>query len=261
MVQSSFSAPDDCCRAGTGVSKGQCFVIAHHSTTPAMSGSDIGFRVPTPGPEYELVQEYVASRLPPPPRGQSLTVFLEPEIESGFPDIVAVYWHVATADRWANARAHLTNVDVRVAHFLATVGTSDLTRLGRFFRRRVADSLDRLCGAGVVCKAAAGWRIRALREVFAVRRLVAIEAKVDQWRDGLHQAFLNTWFASESYLLLRHAPRRSDLMDEAGRLGVGVRTGDQDLDSAEAPARRWNIPKSYASWLFNEWVWRVRGVS
>ena len=234
-------------------------IVAHHSATPSTFDTDITFRVPTRGPEYDLVLEYVRGRLPEPPRGQCLTVFLEPEIESGFPDVVAVYWHVATAARWLRTRAELTNVDIRVAHYLATVGASDTACMRPFFCRGLTAALDRLCGAGVVRKTRDCWRLRSLREIFAVRRLVAIEAKIDQWRDGLHQAFQNTWFASESYLLLPRVPRRTDVLAEARRFGVGVRTGEQDLDSADAPARRWNIPKSYASWLFNEWVWRVSG--
>jgi hypothetical protein len=233
-------------------------IAAHHSTTPATADSDIPFRVPTQGPEYELVREYIKAQLPKEPRGQRLTVFLEPELESGFPDVVAVYWHVATVKQWLSARTQLTTLDVRLAHYFATFGESNLERLRPFFRKNISPALERLCEAEVVRKTKSGWRLRSLREVFAVRRLIAIEAKVDQWRAGLSQAFLNTWFASESYLLLSRLPKQSDLMEEARRLGVGVRTGNQDIDGGEISARRWNIPKSYASWLFNEWVWRVR---
>ncbi len=224
---------------------------------PGFSQVGLAFRTPTVGPEYDLVLDYIASRLPPAPRGQKRTVFVEPEIESGFPDVVAVYWHLATALRWSSARAELTKVDIRVAHFLAMVGVTRLDTFRPFFKKSVVPSLERLKAAGIARSTSKAWQLRSLRETFAVRRLVAIEAKIDQWRDGLHQAIQNTWFASESYLLLPRMPKGSDLLDEASRVGVGVKTRDQNLDSSEGTARRDSIPKSYASWLFNEWAWRA----
>ena len=102
-----------------------------------------------------------------------------------------------------------------------------------------------------------GGKLRALRDVFAVRRLIAIEAKVIDWQDGLQQAFQNVWFASESYLLLPRLPQSSILIEKANHFGVGLRVMGQALDSSELRSRQANIPRSYASWLFNEWVWRA----
>jgi len=224
---------------------------------PGFAAAGLSFRKPTAGPEYNLVEEYVESQLPTAPRGQERTVFLEPEIDSGFPDAVAVYWHVETAKCWSVARAKLTKVDVRVAHFLAMAGASSLDALRPLFNKSLLRSLDRLRCADVIRGTSKTWRLRSLLDVFAVRRLVAIEAKIDQWRNGLLQAVQNTWFASESFLLVPRVSAGSDLPEAACRLGVGVRTRDQKLDESECPARRDRIPKSYASWLFNEWAWRA----
>ena len=111
--------------------------------------------------------------------------------------------------------------------------------------------------AGLVGYSAGSWRSRALSEIFAVQRLIAIEAKIDDWKTGLQQAVRNTWFASESYLLLERVVNREPLLSEALQFGVGVVCRDQPLDSAEARARHEQIPSSYASWLFNEWCWRL----
>jgi hypothetical protein len=224
---------------------------------PGVRVAGLSFRTPRGGPEYDLVGDYVEQQLPLPPRGQRRTVFLEPEIESGFPDIVAVYWHEATAMRWSDVRTTLSEFDIRIAHFLAVAGTTDVATLQPFFRVNIPRSLERLCAAGVVRGCIKGWSLQSMEKTFAVRRLVAIEAKINQWRDGLQQAFQNNWFASESYLLLPRLPKNADVMERAERFGVGVRTRDQELDCVSMPARRERIPKSYASWLFNEWVWRI----
>ena len=164
------------------------------------------FRTPTAGPELDLVNEYLSEHLPTPPRGQMLTVFLEPEIESGFPDLVAVYWSERVASAWDMRRAQLTVNDIRVAHFLATAGRGDAETLKHFFSSRVSATLDRLHAAKMIRRIRGGWLTLSLSSIFAVRRLIAIEAKVTNPREGLQQAILNTWFASESYLLLPKLP-------------------------------------------------------
>ncbi len=249
--------------SGPGAPKSEPLNIITAKTVrsyPSFQSGGLTLRSPREGPEYDLVLEYIESHLPRAPRGQRLTVFLEPEIESGFPDVVAVYWHAAATQQWTTDRKRLTKIDVRVAHFLATMGAADLARLKTFFPANPKRSLERLLAAGVIRQSSLGWRLRSLRDVFAVRRLVAIEAKVSDWQEGLQQAFQNVWFASESYLLLPRLPRTPILLKEAARFGIGLRTQGQPLDSVELCPRLAQIPRSYASWLFNEWVWRAGGM-
>lgn len=234
-------------------------LIAAHTLEafPSLESAGFSTRRPTRGPEYELVEAYLHSKLPPAPRGQARTIFVEPRISSGFPDIVVVYWHVATARLWSAKRAELTRTDLRVLHYLASAGATEVSQLCAVFSRAAMASLARLHSAALILQTAEHWRARALQHIFAVRRLVAIEAKVSEWRRGLSQALQNTWFASESYLLLARLPKRYSLAGEASRLGIGLVTHDQNLDQAESMARREQLPKSYVSWLFNDWAWRA----
>jgi hypothetical protein len=225
---------------------------------PALQSSGLSPRKPTAGPEYDIVLDYIKRQLPSSPQGQSRTIFLEPNIESVFPDIVAVYWHVDTAMRWSENRAKLTKVDIRMLHYMALVKQADDLQLKGSFSKRVSVSLERLHDADLVSYRSGSWRVKPLSKIFAVRRLITIEAKVNAWQKGLHQAFYNTWFASESYLLISHIPKASRLLDEAERFGIGVVTHGQHLNKSAACARKERIPKSYASWLFNEWVWRAK---
>jgi hypothetical protein len=213
-------------------------------------------RKPKAGPESDLVNEFVESNLPPAPLGQKRTVFLEPEIESGYPDIVAVYWQTAITRRWPLRRLALTTFDIQIAHFLAIQGETPPSRLFSFFGNGLANSIEKLHDAELVCKSGSSWQIASMRDIFAVRRIVAIEAKINSWRAGLDQAFLNTWFASESHLVLPKLPRGDRVLKETSRFGIGLLTLGQPLDSSGVVAQSCRIPKSYASWLFNEWVWK-----
>lgn len=217
----------------------------------------ISARRPTAGPEYELVESYVESQLPHPPRGQQRAIFIEPRIASGCPDIVVVYWHPGTARRWSERRADLTSFDLRVLHYMACIGMADKPQIQSVFTRSIGPTLERLYRADLIRYKDFFFEAMTLQRIFAVRRLIAIEAKIDDWRSGLAQALQNTWFASESYVLLSQLPRSSSLFHEAIQYGIGVVAHNQPLKHAEVPARPESLPKSYASWLFNEWVWRL----
>jgi len=216
-------------------------------------------RTVTEGPELEVVRAFVECRIGKGRRDADVSVFCEPLLETGYPDIVVVHWQRSRAEAWPAARANLTPDDVKLLHFLMRVRCVLRDDPGHRGLRRRARSLERLEAAGVVTISARWLRCRPLREIFAVSRIIALEAKVSDWRRGLRQAFLNTWFASESFLLLPHVPERSQVVEEARRVGVGVVDATQRLASPHVAARRDRLPQSYASWLFNEWAWRGFG--
>ena len=161
---------------------------------------------------------------------------------------------------WPAARADLTPDDIKVLQFLTTAGRVLRAEIspGTSPARR-ARSLDRLAAADVVTISPRWISCRSLRDIFAVSRIIALEAKISDWRNGLRQAFLNTWFASESFLLLPRVSERSQVMVEAERVGVGVVDATQRLTAPHVAPRRDRLPRSYASWLFNEWSWRGFG--
>lgn len=225
--------------------------------SPALSAAGLVPRQPTPGPEWNLVQDYIQDRLPLPPIGQALTVFVEPRLPSGFPDIVAVYWDTATALRWSKARQALQRSDTRVLHYLAKFGSSTEMSLRSRFTADLPATLGRLHEAELIWREGDFWQSRPIMDSFAVRRLVAIEAKVSSWRAGLQQALINTGFASESYLLLPQLPRQGDAVGNAERWGVGLIASSATLDTAATPPRRGPLPRSHVSWWFNEWIWRA----
>ncbi len=212
-------------------------------------------RTATEGPELDIVRAFLERGVGGGRRDTEVSVFCEPLLETGYPDIVVVHWQRSRAGAWPAARAELTPDDVKLLHFLTRARGVMRDDLGR----RHARSLDRLAAAEVVRVSARWVRCRALQEIFAVSRIIALEAKVSDWRNGLRQAFLNTWFASESFLLLPRLPDRSQVVKQAERIGVGVVDATQRLTAPHIAARRDQLPQSYASWLFNEWAWRGFG--
>lgn len=218
------------------------------------TGIGISFRRPTPGPENDLVQWFLKSSPVAVPRGSNMTVFVEPRLESGFPDLVFVQWREQTTLNWRADRFSLKNEDVRVLHWLSIAGSASPCALEACFGRRVTARLERLAAADVAYSRAGAWHARPLQKIFAVQRIIAIEAKTEDIKGGLQQALLNTWFASVSYLLTPHVPRADKIAHQAAAFGVGLWSQEAGIVRRASTAP---VPRSYASWLFNEWAWKA----
>jgi hypothetical protein len=219
----------------------------------------VAFRKQQPGPESELVEYFLRSNPVYIPRGSRLTVFREPHLQSGSPDLVLVVWNEATAGRWTADRTKLTRDDMRLMHYLVQVRRASFAELQSLVSCSAKSGLQRLHAAEMVRLRNSEWEPRSLSRIFAVKAIIAIEAKISEWRAAVQQAFLNRWFASSSYVLVPHIPQRSNLLNHASSRGVGVLS----LENAEqkVPVSSSMPPRSYASWLFNEWAWKASRVA
>lgn len=216
----------------------------------------VSFRFQQKGPEAELVDWFIdelySVKLP---SNFNMTIFREPRIESGFPDLVVVVWHKPTAKRWKRERANIGKRDLQILHYLLNSGPKTTTEIRKVFKTTIAQSLSRLEAADLTWQQGQKWKTKSLSRSFAVREIIAIEAKVSEWKTALEQALHNTWFACSSYILVPHIPKHSELSSLADSFGVGVlsrRKAEIPLPSQETSLE----PRSYASWLFNEWAWR-----
>ena len=211
------------------------------------------FRSSPSGPETSLIDWFVETNPVPVGNGFEATLFREPKLESGCPDLVAVVWNRAATERWNPARADLTKQDLQLLQVLVYRGPVQLSELQAIRTRPVEKHLQRLARANMIEETKAGWQSRPLREIFAATRIIAIEAKMADWRRGLEQAANNKWFASCSFLLMPRVARSSRLWAEAASLGVGIWT--KDAIEWQVPAPR-ALPRSYASWVLHECAWR-----
>lgn len=216
----------------------------------------IRHRQPRPGPENALINRFLEHFPLTPVGSRRLTVFQEPQLTSGLPDLVAALWDEPTAMRWTTTRAVLPTQAVRLAHLMLLLGAQTAEQLSTVFQRRVDKLLKHLRDAEVITERKGRWSVVPPRTSFAVRRLVAFEAKISDWRGAIEQAALNRWFACESYVLLPHPPRISDTLVLAAQANVGVWIVGQRRPLLPSRIETGRQPMSYASWLFNEWVWR-----
>ncbi len=219
----------------------------------ATSAIPLRFREPRPGPEHLLIEWFLSETRVPIPRGHQVSVFREPSIESGMPDLVLVVWKPSLARAWNAARADLTKSDFRFLQLMVHQGPKTAAQLEDLSRSPIEPILTRLECAHMIHKRGRRWQPRPLGQIFAATQIIAVEAKMSDWRRGLEQAATNRWFASASYLLMPRAPRSGAFRTAADASGVGLWTQDTPFLKTAASG---SLPCSYASWLFHEWAWR-----
>jgi hypothetical protein len=229
-------------------------IVDYRTMVPSVGAA---FRRARPGPESDLVQQFLNEIPVIVPDGCHATIFCEPRLASGFPDLVVVIWNRAATRRWHPRRANLLREDIRLLHYLYLHGRAFVTpdSLTAVFRRGLAASLDRLRAARLIQERNRRYAALPLYQAFAARRIIAIEAKVSEWSSALDQAFRNQWFASESFVLLPRRKATKHLRNIAKSRGLGICCpGDTIVTKTSSLARI--RPRSYVSWLFNEWAWR-----
>jgi hypothetical protein len=218
-------------------------------------------RKPVQGPEFELVQLFV--RHLNEDQGQvntrAIAVFYEPHVGGCFPDLVVAEYDSEVFQNWSNARSVINTTDVRILNHLHRVGQAAIGEIDRYLgysRRSLERSLEHLEGANLAVETDNGWAPLPLEEVFGIQRLVAIEAKVEDWRRAFRQADSHRHFASECFVLL--PPRRNPgrLFDMEKHAHIGILFCDDHKLEEVRQSQRTKLPVSHVSWMFNEWIGR-----
>lgn len=206
-----------------------------------------------PGPESQLVQDFLRNLRFAPARNRKVTVFQEPWLGGACPDIVLVIWNPSVTKRWRSERKQIQRNDLRVVHHLASRGPQTESQLSEVLGLQCQRPLERLYRAGLILRSDIYWHARPMPTIFATLAIIAIEAKISNWKAAIQQALLNTWFASDSYILLPSKPLKDGIFAEASAQGIGVLE-----DASPLPIFRTTMsPRSYVSWELNEWTWQL----
>jgi hypothetical protein len=179
-------------------------------------------------------------------------------LPTGIPDAVVFYHSDIQLDRVPPRRSFST-IHLQIVAHLYDVGsaTADELVVSLAIPRVCVETILRdLRDANLLTMRQGTAYRRSLNKVFAAHRIVAIEAKLQDWRKGLMQAAANFWFASHSYLLVPPLRCLDQILTEARKLGVGVLVFDENNTRSAARPKQIRLPASYGSWLIHEWAMR-----
>jgi len=214
-------------------------------------------RTAQPGPELTLLHEALNHGLPIGNDGEA-TYFHEPRLPTGFPDLVAVF-SKQTSITLSPSRLRLDVCHLRLLYHIHSVGNTTVEALVHALMWKshdLAERIDDLEESDLVYVRGKNIRPKTLNEVFAVSKIVALEAKISHWQKALAQAVANTWFASQSYILLPKGQGATKAAVAAQQFGIGVLVFDGLKTTRLVNPVKFEIPSSYGSWLINEWAIR-----
>jgi len=225
---------------------------------------DIGLftRNNTYGEEYALVGQFIdyyCSVFKRNNKKMQLAVFVEPRIDSGFPDVVFASYLPSILDNWSDKRERLDVSDLKVLSYLSGVGREKgemiITKLG-FSEKQAINSLEKLMDAKLITYNVGGWQTRKLRDTFSITKLIAVEAKLSDVSGVVDQSYVNTRFASHSYALINSTNPASETKKRFAEYGIGLYSrGTCFMRHVEA--KKYTLPSSYVSYQFNEWIGRA----
>jgi hypothetical protein len=210
------------------------------------------------GPEAELL-ELALSSSSLDNKCKKAIIFREPQLPTGFPDLVAVY--TSKRDTKFNPfRPGLSTWHIKLLHLIYQLGGGylhDISQSSLYPLGKVKILVDELSQADMVYFRGKKIFPAAMRRIFKATRIVAIEAKINDWHRAIRQAIANRWFSSHSYILLPEKHRMTRILDEAQSFGIGVMVFDGQNTRELCQPKPQNLPTSYGSWLLNEWAIRM----
>lgn len=217
-------------------------------------------RTATQGPEYEMVKKYVDyliikySRL----KNKKAAIFIEPQLDSGYPDLVIIEYHNLPDIEWVPIRDTLTTTDFKILFFIQThscLTLNDIIVTLGFSHDCTLKALQKLKNSGLIKYSEKSNKINRIKlsSISRINKIIAIEAKIDKWSEAIRQANNNIWFSTESYILMNKETCSKPIMELCESTGTGVILINGRIKKVLRSDIR-KFPVSYASLQFNEWL-------
>lgn len=225
---------------------------------------DIGYvaRTITHGQEFDMVSKYINyliskySHL----KTKKAAIFLEPQLDTGYPDVVIVEFFSLPNSKWDKSRNDLTSTDLKILYYIQIKRGStvpDISNMLGYPVSLVEKSVRRLNKAGLIHLSKSQQSVRnvQLNSYCRIHKIIAIEAKIDKWKEAIRQASNNVWFATESYILMNKESCSASITETCRANGIGIILVNGTIRT-ELPSMQRPFPVSYASLQFNEWLLR-----
>ena len=183
-------------------------------------------------------------------------VLQETIIDGGIPDLLIISWEKGVNLDWSLERKNLNKTDIKILHFISTKkarGVSEKSikqKLG-YTEKQFVLSLKRLSVSNLIEKKGNNLVAKELYKNFFVRDIIAIEAKLNNWKKVKQQAKLNQYFSSKSYVLLPNKKEKT-LNYFKDEISTGVISFDGIEATVVKKAKNNRLPTSYFSWIINE---------
>lgn len=228
------------------------------------SNPQIGYiaRTSTKGEEFDMVNQYIKSiighykKL----KKKKAAIFIEPQIETGYPDIVIAEFY--SSFKYKNRyRETLKVEDLKILYHILQKKKTSVVQISEelgFSLDETKKSIKRLNLANMVQLTGNNQYVKnvPLKNFYKINKIISIEAKLDKWSEALRQAENNIWFSSESFIMLNKTKCNDSIRKKCIESGIGViLVNGKTQIYLKGHLRK--LPVSYASFQFNEWIYKI----
>ena len=221
----------------------------------------INLRSKTKGKEADFVESFLKTNNLFEEEHLNYIVLQETIVEGNVPDILVISWEKKKDVSWKPERNILSKNDIKILHFITTTKSrggsqrSIINKLG-YDDKIVVKTIQKLKEAKLIVKKKTKVFINEFECNFFIKDIVAIEAKLNNWKKAFQQAHLNQNFSSKSYVLIPE--RKHQKLDSyASHSFTGLITYDGEKAKIKKKAKRHELPGSYFSWIINEHIGKM----
>ncbi len=190
----------------------------------------------------------------------NITLIHEPFTQLGYTDLVCIRWNKEIGENWKADRNKLVKNDIKILHHLYNCRIFKTVEeivgdLG-FSIQQVNKTLSRLSKAEIITINKLGKvKIKPISEIFFINEIIAVEAKLRDWKRALEQSQNNVLYASKSFSLFPEKTINKNLIKNYKMTDVGVLSFDSTYHELIKPKKN-KIPTAITSWYFNEYIGR-----
>jgi len=194
-----------------------------------------------------------------------ITLLEEPYTGFGYADLVCIIWDKKIKTKWSNHRNSLVKTDIKILHHLynCKIYKDISTIVGELgFSNKITNlSVRKLVESDLIhINKSNKYKINPINDIFFVKEIISIEAKLHDWNRALSQSINNTYFSSKSFALFPERTVNNKLLNKYSNTDVGIISYDKNYKIVKKPKRQ-NIPSSLGSWFFNEHIGRNNWIS
>jgi hypothetical protein len=225
---------------------------------------DVGIstRKITQGREFNLVKQFIDYKKDAyiPSENSNMAIFIEPKVNNSYPDIVFVEYDPNNYVNWQSTRNELLSSDLKILYHIYVSkridSTAIVSQLGVTWKETML-SIEKLYDSELISRTNNGWYIRNINSI-SLKRIEAVEAKIEKLDDVFQQALLNKNFASESYILsIRNNRLPQNKLSLFNKFGIGIYLQDKEGFQVLKKSNKSSIPVGFNSIYFNEWIGRI----
>lgn len=219
-------------------------------------------RIITPGEEYDMVREFIDYRksLFKEKENKKLAVFIETKVNNNYPDIMFVEFNPSVYQNWENKRNELNVNDLKVLDYIIKHRNVTSQKIASHLFLSYKDllfSLENLYDSNLIERIDRTWKKSSIPFI-GVRKIEAVEAKINNWDVVMQQAVLNRLFASQSSVLYkRKSLPNEQILEKLQNLGLGAYIYDNTNFSKCVSPQTNRFPCDYNSLYINEFIGRL----